>query len=321
MVPEQARRNGGRNMGLRTDFIWMDGALIPWDQANVHVLTHALHYGFSVFEGIRAYETADGKSAVFRLNEHVDRLFGSAKVLNMTIGHTKEEVAKACVETLAANKMPAGYIRPIVFVGSGEAMGVNPGKNPIRTAIATWPWGAYLGAEALEKGIRICTSSYTRHHVNVMMTKAKVAGNYVNSVLAKTEALADGYDEALMLDPSGYVAEGTGENVFIVKNGVIKTPPLTSILAGITRDSLITLARELGYQVVEQLFTRDEMYMADEAFFSGTAAELTPIRELDRRVIGEGHAGPVAKALQAAFFKVVKGENPAYDHWLSRYSL
>jgi branched-chain amino acid aminotransferase len=299
----------------------MDGTLTPWDQANVHVLTHTLHYGLGVFEGIRAYECADGSSAVFRLKEHIDRLFGSAKVMDLKVPFTKEQVADACVETLKANKMTAGYIRPLIFVGSGEAMGVNPGKNPIRVAIAVWPWGAYLGAEALEKGIRICTSSFTRHHVNVMMTKAKVVGNYVNSVLAKTEALADGYDEALLLDPSGYVAEGSGENIFIVRDGVIKTPPLSSILAGITRDCLITLARELGYTVVEQLFTRDELYMADEVFFSGTAAELTPIREVDRRVIGEGHAGPVAKALQKAFFKVVKGENPAYARWLHKFSL
>jgi branched-chain amino acid aminotransferase len=308
-------------MGLRTDFIWMDGTLTPWEEANVHVLTHALHYGFAVFEGIRAYECVDGSSAVFRLKEHVERLFGSAKALGLTIPFGADQVAAACIETLVANKMPAAYIRPLVFVGSGGSMGVNPAGNPIRVAIAVWPWGAYLGAEALEKGIRIRTSSYARHHVNVMMTKAKAAGNYVNSVLAKTEALADGYDEALLLDPSGYVAEGSGENVFIVKNGVIKTPPLTSILAGITRDSIITLAKEMGYEVVEQLFTRDEMYMADEAFFTGTAAELTPIRELDRRVIGEGHAGPVAKALQAAFFKVVKGENPAHAAWLAKYSL
>ncbi|WP_029458290.1 branched-chain amino acid transaminase [Solidesulfovibrio alcoholivorans] len=307
-------------MGLRTDFIWMDGTLTPWDQANVHVLTHGLHYGYAVFEGIRAYECVDGSSAVFRLKEHVDRLFGSAKILGLTIPFTPGQVTDACVETLVANKMRAGYIRPLVYVGSGS-MGVNPADNPIRVAIAVWPWGAYLGAEALEKGISIRTSSYTRFHVNSMMSKAKSAGNYVNSVLAKTEALADGYDEAMMLDASGYVAEGSGENIYIVKNGVIKTPPLTTVLAGITRDSVIALAKEMGYEVVEQFFTRDEVYVADEAFFTGTAAELTPIRALDRRVIGEGHAGPVAKALQKAFFKVVKGENPKYAGWLHRYSL
>jgi len=307
-------------MGLRTDFIWMDGTLTPWDQANVHVLTHALHYGYAVFEGIRAYECVDGSSAVFRLKEHTARLFGSAKILGLTIPFTQEQVAAACVETLKANKMTAGYIRPLVFVGSGS-MGVNPADNPIRLSIAVWPWGAYLGADALEKGISIRTSSYTRYHVNSMMAKAKAAGNYVNSVLAKMEALADGFDEAMMLDAAGYVAEGSGENIFIVKNGVIKTPPLTTVLAGITRDSILTVAGELGYEVVEQFFTRDEVYVADEVFFTGTAAELTPIRAVDRRVIGEGHAGPVVKALQKAFFQVVKGENPAHTDWLYKYGL
>jgi branched-chain amino acid aminotransferase len=308
-------------MGLRTDFIWMDGTMTPWDQANVHVLTHTLHYGLGVFEGIRAYAGADGSSAVYRLKEHVSRLFGSAKILGLTVPFAQEQIVEACVATLVANKMAEGYIRPLVFVGSGVSMGVNPADNPIRVAIAVWPWGAYLGPEALERGIRIRTSSFTRYHVNSMMAKAKAVGNYVNSVLAKTEALADGYDEAMMLDAAGYVAEGSGENLFIVQNGRIKTPPLTNVLAGITRDSLIILAKELGYEVVEQYFTRDDVYTADEVFFTGTAAELTPIREVDRRVIGEGHAGPVAKALQAAFFKVVKGENPKYANWLYPYSL
>lgn len=308
-------------MGIQTDLIWFDGKLVPWNEAQVHVMTHTLHYGVGVFEGIRAYKTVDGASAVFRLKEHVDRLFCSAKIVGVAVPFTQDEIVSAIIGTLQANKLAEGYIRPLVFIGTGQSMGVNPGQNPVQVAIAVWPWGAYLGAEALEKGIRIRTSSYTRHHVNVMMTKAKVCGNYVNSVLAKTEALADGYDEALMLDPSGYVAEGSGENVFIVKKGVIKTPPLTSILAGITRDSLITVARDLGYEVVEQLFTRDEMYGADEAFFSGTAAEITPIRELDRRVIGAGKAGPVTKRLQEEFFKVVKGENKKYAAWLDPYSL
>jgi branched-chain amino acid aminotransferase len=308
-------------MGIQTDLIWFDGKLVPWNEANVHVMTHTLHYGVGVFEGIRAYKTVDGSSAVFRLKEHVDRLFGSAKIVGLTIPFSQDEIAAAIIETLQANKLAEGYIRPLAFIGTGQAMGVHPGKNPVQIAIAVWPWGAYLGAEALEKGIRICTSSYTRHHVNVMMTKAKACGNYVNSVLAKTEAIADGYDEALLLDPSGFVAEGSGENVFIVRNGIIKTPPLTSILAGITRDSLIAVATDLGYTVVEQLFTRDELYVADEAFFSGTAAEITPIRELDRRTIGEGKAGPVTKKLQAEFFKVVKGENKKYAHWLAHYSL
>ncbi|MBF0481845.1 MAG: branched-chain amino acid transaminase [Desulfovibrionaceae bacterium] len=308
-------------MAARSDFIWFDGKLVGWDQANVHVMTHTLHYGLGVFEGIRAYECAGGGSAVFRLKEHVDRLFDSAKIVELAIPFTREQITSAIVETLRANKMAAGYIRPLVFIGTGASMGVFPGKNPVQVAIATWPWGAYLGADALDKGIRICTSSFTRHHVNVMMTKAKVCGNYVNSVLAKNEALADGYDEALLLDPSGYVAEGSGENVFIVKNGIIKTPPLTAVLPGVTRDCLLTLARDLGYEISEHRFTRDEMYVADEAFFSGTAAEITPIRELDRRTIGEGHAGPVAKSLQTAFFKAVKGENPKYAAWLHRYTL
>ncbi len=308
-------------MAIQTDFIWFDGQLVPEGQAKVHVLSHALHYGTGVFEGIRAYQATDGSSAVFRLPEHTHRLFNSAKALEMKIPYSEDQVTAAIVETLKANKLPAGYIRPLAFVGYGGNMGVNPAGNPVQLIIATWSWGAYLGAEALERGIRIRTSSFTRHHVNVMMTKAKSSGNYVNSVLAKMEAVADGYDEALMLDPSGYVAEGTGENVFIVSKGVIKTPPLTSILSGITRESVITLAKDLGYEVVEQLFTRDEMYNADEAFFTGTAAELTPIRELDRRVIGEGHAGPVAKRLQAEFFKVVKGENPKYKSWLYPYAL
>ena len=229
-------------MGLRTDFIWMDGTLTPWDQANVHVLTHTLHYGLGVFEGIRAYACVDGSSAVYRLAEHVDRLFNSAKILGLTIPFTQECLVDACVETLRANKMTAGYIRPLVFVGSGKSMGVNPGENPIRVAIAVWPWGAYLGAEALEKGIRIRTSSFTRFQSNTMMAKAKAVGNYLNSVLAKTEALADGYDEAMVLDTSGFVAEGSGENIFIVKNGIIKTTPMTTVLGGITRDSCMTLA-------------------------------------------------------------------------------
>ena len=276
----------------KTEFIWFDGKLVPWDQAQVHVLAHGLHYGTGVFEGIRAYACPDGSSAVFRLPEHSKRLVNSA-----------DEISKAIVETVVANKLSEGYIRPLAFAGEGD-MGVFPGNNPTHVIIAVWPWGAYLGAEALEKGIRIKTSSFARMHVNTLMSKAKAAGNYVNSVLAKMEVKQDGYDEALMLDTNGYVCEATGENFFIVRNGVIKTPPLTAIL---------------GYTVEEQLFTRDEVYYADEAFFSGTAAELTPIRELDNRTIGEGHAGPVTKALQAAYFKAIKGQDPRYGHWLTNY--
>jgi branched-chain amino acid aminotransferase len=306
-------------MVQKAEYIWFDGERVPWDEARVHVLTHTLHYGCAVFEGIRAYK-CDRGSEVFRLREHIHRLFGSAGTVQIEIGYAEDEIIEAVVETLKANKMEAGYVRPLVFIGDG-AMGVHPGDNPVHTIIATWPWGAYLGDTALEQGIRVKTSSFTRHHVNVMMTKAKVAGNYVNSVLAKREVVADGYDEALMLDTEGYVSEASGENIFIVKAGRIKTTPLTSVLGGITRDCLIKLARDLGYEVVEQRFTRDEAYMADEAFFCGTAAELTPIREIDRRTIGEGQAGPVAKKLQAEFFEIVKGRNPKYEDWLHRYSL
>ena len=306
-------------MVQKAEYIWFDGELIPWDEAKVHVLCHTLHYGCGVFEGIRSYKCDEG-SEVFRLKEHIHRLFGSAKTVEMKVPFTEDEIIEAVINTLKANKMDAGYIRPLIFIGEG-VMGVHPGGNPVQTIIATWPWGAYLGDDALEKGIRVKTSSFTRHHVNVMMTKAKVCGNYVNSVLAKREAVADGYDEALMLDTSGYVSEASGENIFIVKAGKIKTTPLTSILGGITRDCLIKLARDLGYEVVEERFTRDEAYMADEAFFCGTAAELTPISEIDRRVIGAGGAGPVAKQLQHEFFEIVKGRNPKYEDWLYRYSL
>jgi branched-chain amino acid aminotransferase len=304
----------------KTEKIWFDGKLVPWDEAQVHVLTHTLHYGVGVFEGIRCYKCSDGQSEVFRLQEHVERLFLSAKINEMVIPHTQEAISQAIIDTLKANKLAEGYIRPLTFIGAG-IMGVNPGNNPIQTIIAVWPWGAYLGPEALAKGIRVKTSSFTRYHVNTLMTKAKSCGNYLNSVLAKREVLADGYDEALMLDTEGYVSEASGENVFIVRNNVIKTPPLGSILAGITRESLMILAEDLGYKVVEERFTRDELYCADEAFFSGTAAEVTPICEVDRRVIGKGARGPVTEALQDAYFKVLRGDNPKYGKWLTRYSL
>lgn len=306
-------------MVQKADKIWFDGKLVPWDEAQVHVLTHTLHYGVGVFEGIRCYTCTDGGSAVFRLQEHVERLFLSAKINEMVIPFTQDQISAAIIETLKVNRLAEGYIRPLTFIGAG-VMGVYPGDNPIQTIIATWPWGAYLGAEALEKGIRVKTSSFTRHHVNVMMTKAKTCGNYVNSVLAKREALADGYNEALMLDAEGYVSEATGENIFIVRKGVIKTSPLGSILSGITRESVMILAEDLGYTVVEDRFTRDELYCADEAFFTGTAAEITPIREVDRRVIGQGSRGPVTAALQDAYFKVLRGQNPKYGQWLARYS-
>ncbi|SDF04210.1 branched-chain amino acid transaminase [Desulfovibrio legallii] len=303
-----------------TEYIWFDGKMLPSDQARVHVLTHALHYGSAIFEGIRAYACADGKSAVFRLEDHCKRLLNSAKILRMEVPYSAEQLAQACVETLQANKLKEGYIRPLSFVGYGE-MGVYPGNNPVQTIVAVWPWGAYLGAEALEKGIRIKTSSFARSHVNTAMSKAKASGNYINSILAKVEAKEDGYDEAIMLDTNGFVSEATGENVFIVRDGIIKTTPWTSILGGITRDSIMALARDLGYTVEEQQFTRDEFYIADEAFFSGTAAEITPIRELDHRQIGVGHAGPVTKHLQQEFFKIVKGQNPKYASWLHPFSI
>ena len=304
----------------KTEFIWFDGKLVPWDQAQVHVLTHALHYGDSVFEGIRAYDCGDKGSSVFRLKEHAKRLVNSAKILCIIIPYTEGQIYDACIDTLRANKMKAAYVRPLAFVGYGE-MGVYPGENPVHTIIACWAWGAYLGPEALEKGIRVRTSSFARIHPNTLMSKAKAAGNYVNSILAKVEAKEDGFDEAVMLDTNGMVSEATGENIFIVENGVIKTPPLTSMLGGITRASLVQLGRDLGYTVEELPFTRDELYVADEAFFCGTAAELTPISSVDRRTIGSGHAGPVTKHLQKEFFKVVHGDNPKYKDWLAPYTI
>jgi len=302
-------------MVQKLEKIWMDGKLIPWDEAKVHVLTHTLHYGLGIFEGIRCYLCEDGRSAVFRLREHIDRFFDSALIGTLSLPFSKKEIAEACKETLRANGLKAGYIRPLAFIGEG-AMGVYPGDNPVRVAIITWSWGAYLGEGALEKGIRAKTSSFTRHHVNVMMTKAKIAGNYVNSVLAKKEAMKLGYDEALMLDTEGYVSEASGENIFIVKHGVMKTTPLTSILPGITRDSVIQIAKARKIPIVEEKFTRDELYTAHEAFFTGTAAEITPIREVDDRQIGEGKPGPVTKELQAFFFDIVRGKNPEFKEWL-----
>jgi branched-chain amino acid aminotransferase len=304
-------------MVQKTSLIWMDGKLIPWESATVHILAHTIHYGMGAFEGIRCYKGADGTSAVFRLKEHVDRLFDSALIGGMEIPFSREEITRGILETLRENQLDEGYIRPIVFIGAG-AMGVLPTKeNPIHVCIAVWAWGAYLGDEGLKNGIRVKTSSYSRHHVNVMMTKAKICGNYVNSVLAKKEAVADGYDEALMLDTDGYVAEASGENIFMVRGGSIKTTPLTSILPGITRATVIKLARDQGIPVVEQRFTRDELYTAEEAFFTGTAAEITPIREADNRPIGAGRPGPITLGLQEKFFAVVRGETPQYKEWLA----
>lgn len=295
--------------------IWMDGKFIGWDEAHVHVLSHTLHYGLAAFEGIRCYLCEDGRSAVFRLGRHIERLFDSAKIIDLEIPFSPGEITEACKETLRLNGLKEGYIRPIAFIGDGPR-GIFPGDTPARVAIATWPWGTYLGEGALDKGIRIKISSYTRHHVNVMMTKGKIAGNYVNSILAKKEVHRMGYDEALMLDTEGYVSEGSGENIFIVRRGVLKTPPLTSVLEGITRDSVIQIARSTNIPVAEEKFTRDELFTAQEAFFTGTAAEVTPIREVDDRKIGIGERGPITKTIQTEFFDIVKGRRPEYGEWL-----
>lgn len=295
--------------------IWMDGQLVAWDDAKVHVLTHTLHYGLGVFEGIRCYRTADGRSAVFRLAEHVRRLFESAHINLMKIPYTQQQIEAAIVETLRANEMAEGYIRPLAYVGHG-AMGLNPGDNPIRVAIATWPWGKYLGDEGMELGIRAKVSTFSRHHVNAKMTKGKTCGDYVNSILAKREALLDGYDEAILLDTTGLVSEASGENIFVVRNGEIRTPPLPTVLDGITRNAIVTLARDKGVAVHDSPIARDELYIADEVFLTGTAAEVTPVREIDHRQIGSGKRGPVTKALQSAFFDVVAGRQPKYESWL-----
>lgn len=294
----------------------MDGSFVEWADANVHVMTHSLHYGLAAFEGIRCYKGKTG-SAIFRLPEHVDRLFESAHISMLEMPYDKKQVANAIVETVRVNRFDACYIRPLVFIGHG-AMGLYPGDNPIRLAIAAWKWGAYLGEDALAKGMRACISSFTRHHVNVSMTRGKISGYYVNSILAKREAKANGYDEAILLDPEGYVSEGTGENVFMVRKGRIKTTPLTSILEGITRNSVIDLAREQGIPVSEERFTRDELYIADEVFVTGTAAELTPVRELDNRRIGTGKPGSITQALQQRFFSTVRGEDSSHESWLTR---
>ncbi len=298
--------------------IWLDGRLVDWDAASVHVLTHTLHYGLGVFEGIRCYRTAGGGSAVFRLKEHVDRLFQSAHIVQLPLPFTRERLASAILETLAANGLREGYIRPLAFIGEG-AMGLYATENPTRVTIVVWPWGAYLGEEGLERGIRAKISSFQRHHVNAAMTKAKVCGFYVNSILAKREVMKDGYDEAILLDAEGLVAEASGENVFVVRDGVLRTPPPTNVLLGITRDSILRMAADKGIPVHERPITRDELYTADEAFLTGTAAEVTPIREVDNRVIGQGRRGPVTSLLQAAFFDVVKGKDAKYRDWLTPF--
>ncbi|MBW2723383.1 MAG: branched-chain amino acid transaminase [Deltaproteobacteria bacterium] len=302
--------------GVSGETIWMDGEFIDWSDANIHILTHTLHYGLGVFEGIRCYQTADQRSAVFRLPEHLRRLYDSAQINLMEIPFEQEVLHEAVLESLRRNHLSAGYIRPLVFIGDG-AMGLHPGDNPIRVAIISWSWGKYLGEEGMERGISAKVSTFNRHDVNSKMTNGKTCGDYVNSILAKREALLDGYDEAIMLDSQGLVSEATGENIFVVRDGVISTPPMYSVLGGITRSTLIELARAKGYEVVERPMTRDDLYIADEIFLTGTAAEVTPVRELDHRTIGEGTRGPVAEKLQAAFFDVVSGKQPQYESWLT----
>ncbi len=297
--------------------IWMNGAMVPWDQAQVHVLTHTLHYGLGVFEGIRCYRRSDGTSAVFRLREHVDRLFESAHISDMAMKWSRDEVFAACLDIVRINRLDECYIRPLAFVGEG-AMGLYGRDNPVHLTIIAWRWGAYLGEEGLEKGIRAKVSSYSRSGVNSAMTKAKVVGNYVNSILAKREVVAAGYQEAIMLDAQGYVAEASGENIFVVKHGKVITPPVGgSILGGITRNTVLQLCDELGIPFEERVISRDELYIADEVFFTGTAAEVTPVREVDERKIGAGARGPFTKRLQDRFFQVVRGPETLHPEWLA----
>jgi branched-chain amino acid aminotransferase len=296
--------------------IWLDGRMVAWDEARVHVLTHTLHYGLGVFEGIRCYRTGDGRSAVFRLPEHIRRLFESAHINLMAIPYERDVVTQAVLDSLRANGLAEGYIRPLAFIGDG-VMGLNPADNPIRVAVIAWAWGKYLGEEGMERGIRCRVSSFTRHHVNAKMQKGKTCGDYVNSILAKREALLDGYDEAILLDAAGLVAEASGENLFVVRDGEIKTPPLANVLEGITRASVIEIARDKGMRVSEAPVTRDELYVADEVFLTGTAAEVTPVREIDHRQVGAGRRGPVTKTLQDAFFEIAAGRNPKYERWLT----
>ena len=303
------------SMADRDGFIWYDGKLVPWREATTHVLTHSLHYGMGVFEGVRAYKTSQG-TAIFRLKEHTERLFNSAHIFQMAMPWDRDTLNEAQKEVIRANNLESGYLRPLAFYGS-EKLGVSPKGAKVHVVVAAWPCGAYLGEEGLERGIRVKTSSFTRHHVNISMVRAKACGHYINSILANNEATNDGYDEALLLDPEGYVSEGAGENIFIVKKGKLYTPDLTSCLEGITRATVLQLAEELGLQVLEKRITRDEVYAADEAFFTGTAAEVTPIRELDGRQIGIGRRGPVTAKLQEKYFDVVNGRSEQHMDWLA----
>ena len=301
----------------KTEKIWLDGEFVPWDEANVHVLTHTLHYGLGVFEGIRCYQTKKKKAAIFRLQEHVDRLFNSAIVLGINIPFSKKEIFTAIKLVVKQNKLKECYIRPIVFLGHNQ-MGLNPSGVDVRVAIAAWPWGTYLGDEGISRGIRVRISSFTRHHVNIAMTRAKACGYYINSILAKTEAIRDGYDEAILLDPQGYVSEGSGENIFLLSKNRLKTPSLScSNLEGITRDSVFDIAKHFKIKVEEGRITRDELYLADEIFLTGTAAEITPVREIDNHTIGNGKRGKTTASIQKMFFEIVHGNHAKFYKWLT----
>jgi branched-chain amino acid aminotransferase len=305
-------------MGIKKlDTIWLDGSLVPWDQATDHLLAHTVHYGVGAFEGIRAYQRGDGRTAIFRLREHIERLLDSCTICTLECAFSRDQLMAACVEVVKANKMTAAYLRPLVYLGYG-ALGLGSFEPPVRTMVACYEWGAYLGEDGLKRGIRCMVSGYTRANSNAVMNKGKICGQYVTSVLAKRMAIKSGFEEALMLDPQGYVAEASGENIFLVKHGVVRTPSTSgSILAGITRDTTIQLLREQGVEVREEPIARDELYIADEVFLTGTAAEITPVREIDHRKIGRGEAGPVTRRLQEAYFSVVKGADAKHDHWLS----
>ncbi len=305
-------------MGIKkVDTIWVDGQLVPWDNATEHLLAHTMHYGVGAFEGLRAYQRADGRTQIFRLREHVERLLDSCTICTMDCPYTREQLIAACCDVVRSNKMSSCYIRPLVYLGSG-ALGLGSLEPPVRTMVAAYEWGSYLGDEGLKKGIKVLVSGFTRANSNAVMNKGKICGQYVTSVLAKRMAIKSGFEEALMLDPQGYVTEGTGENIFVVKHGVVRTPPTSAaILAGITRDTTIQLMREQGVEVREEAIARDELYIADEVFLTGTAAEITPVREIDHRKIGRGEAGPVTRRLQESFFSVVKGSDTKHDHWLT----
>jgi branched-chain amino acid aminotransferase len=294
-------------MSVRSDFIWFDGEMVPYDDANVHVLSHTLHYGLGVFEGIRAYEQPDGKPGIWRLEAHMKRFFDSLKMMRWECAFTPEQLTAACLETLAINGFTSAYLRPLAFLGHGQ-MGLGARGNTLHTIVASWPWGAYLGEEGMRLGVRLQTSSFTRHHPNAALQRAKIVGHYVNSILARYEANENGFDEALMLDGRGMVAEGTGENVFVVERGIVKTPPVTNILPGITRDTVIDICRHEGIEIREVPFGRDAFYTADEAFMCGSAAEVTPVRELDRRRIGEGQRGPITERIQSIYLDAVRGK-------------